>query len=41
MKPLRSIVYGVLFWVTYQVFVTIGTHVNPTAAHMVRDILGG
>ncbi len=40
MKPLRSIAYGVLFWGGYQVCVTIGTHVNPSAAHMVRDILG-
>ena len=39
MKPLRSVAYGVLFWVAYQVFVTIGTHVNPSVAHMVRDIL--
>ena len=39
MKALRSIAYGILFWVGYQVFVAIGTHVNPSTSHMVRDIL--
>ena len=39
MKALRSVAYGVLFWAGYQVFVAIGAHVNPTASHMVQDIL--
>ncbi len=38
---MNAIAYGVLFWIAYQVFVTIGTHVNPGASHMVRDIFGG
>ncbi len=37
---IKGVAYGVLLWAWYQVCVTIGTHVNPSAAHMVRDILG-
>ena len=36
---IKGIAYGILFWVWYQVLVTIGTHLNPSAGHYVRDIL--